>query len=314
VQTGITVSGDTQDLGTITWAPTNHTTFLWQIGRADRMTGEFALATLSPVDPAPRSFEKPSLVPGDLTFTISDSWEPTDWYYFQNTPGTWTVSFTLDRAYTGTAFLTGSFALSGGRPAVAVNGSTTGVTNALPSQNDGGVGRQNDRSAFPRVGVVTFPASALVVGTNTVTFTVTRTGGGPGYDTLLLELDEDVAPQPAKLNGFAVQTSGSGGTATWHVTVRNIGKGDANDVRIDAVSWLGASHGPLATPPKVVGRDPNKFPVPVINSLPPHGEANFDLTVDASGTVGGFGGGVVASMSANGGRARFNINAGYERM
>ncbi|HWB37870.1 MAG TPA: hypothetical protein VHA75_17780, partial [Rugosimonospora sp.] len=34
-QTGVTVSGATTDLGTITWAPTNRSTFLWQIGRAD---------------------------------------------------------------------------------------------------------------------------------------------------------------------------------------------------------------------------------------------------------------------------------------
>jgi rhamnogalacturonan endolyase len=310
-QTGITVSGRKQDLGTITWAPTNRTTFLWQIGRADRTTGEFALATKSPVDPEPRSYEKPSQVPGDLTFTVGRSWEPTDWYYAQTQGGTWTTSFTLDRAYTGTAYLTVSTALqSGGRPTVAVNGDTTVITGSLPGNNDSTIGRQADRSGFPRLAVLSFPASALVVGENTVT--LTRGAGAPGgnglgWDTLLLEVDEDTAPPPAKLSGSAALISHSGRTATWRLTIRNHGKGAANDVRLDAVNWRTGLRDHLAAPPAVTGRDPNKFPVPVIGSIPPGGSATTDVTVDASGTPLRLGLGVVVTVTANGGRVSTDV-------
>jgi rhamnogalacturonan endolyase len=312
-QTGITVGGKKQDLGTITWAPTNRTTFLWQIGRADRTTGEFALATKSPVHSEPRSYEKPSEVPGTLNFTIGENWEPTDWYYAQTQGGTWTTTFTLDRAYTGTAYLTVSTAMqSGSRPTVAVNGSSAVITGSLPSNNDSTIARQADRSGYPRIGVLTFPASALVVGTNTLTLTRgagSAGGNGLGWDTLVLEVDEDTAPPAAKLSGSAVVTARSVRSATWRVTVRNTGQGAANDVRLDAVNWRTGLRDELAAPPTVTGRDPNKFPVPVIGSIPPGGSATAEVTVDATGTLLGLGLGVVVTVTANGGRVSTDVTA-----
>jgi rhamnogalacturonan endolyase len=312
-QTGITISGKTKDLGTITWAPTNRTTFLWQIGRADRTAGEFALATGSPARPMPRSFEKPSQVPGTLDFTIGESWEPTDWYYAQTQGGTWTTTFTLDREYTGTAYLTVSTAMqAGSRPTVAINGSSTAITGSLPANNDSTIGRQADRSGFPRLAVVTFPAGALVVGTNTLTLTRgagSAGGNGLGWDTLLLEVDEDTAPPAAKLSGSADLVSRSAQSATWRLTVRNTGKGAANDVRLTAVDWrTGPSRGRAARP-AVTGRDPNAFPVPVTGSIPPGGSATAEVTVADTSAAPGRDGDVVVTVSANGGRVRSHITA-----
>jgi rhamnogalacturonan endolyase len=314
-QTGITVGGRKQDLGTITWAPTNRTTFLWQIGRADRTTAEFALATRSPVHSEPRSYEKPAEVPGTLDFTIGESWEPTDWYYAQTQGGTWTTTFTLDRAYTGTAYLTVSTAMQqGSQPTVAVNGSSAVITGSLPANNDSTIARQADRSGYPRLAVLTFPASALVVGTNTVTLTRgagAAGGNGLGWDTLLLEVDEDTAPPAARLSGSAALASHSGRTATWRLTVRNTGQGAANDVRLDAVTWRTGLRDELAAAPSVTGRDPNKFPVPVIGSIPPGGSSTADVTVDATGTLLGLGLGVVVTVSANGGRVSTDVTAAW---
>ncbi|MEV0598960.1 polysaccharide lyase family protein [Streptomyces sp. NPDC050315] len=75
--------GAEYDLGDIAWTPTQRSTFLWQIGRADRTGGEYALATRSPARPRPRGYGKPARVPDDLTFTIGTDWEPEDWYYAQ---------------------------------------------------------------------------------------------------------------------------------------------------------------------------------------------------------------------------------------
>ncbi|WP_372495603.1 polysaccharide lyase family protein [Saccharopolyspora soli] len=61
------------------------------MGKADRTSGEYALATGSPARPGPRAYEKPAGVPGDLTFVVGSDWEPTDWYYAQTNSGTWTI-------------------------------------------------------------------------------------------------------------------------------------------------------------------------------------------------------------------------------
>jgi rhamnogalacturonan endolyase len=307
-QTGIAVSGATTDLGTISWTPTNRSTFLWQIGRADRNTQEFALATKSPVHSEPRAYEKPGEVPGTLTFTVGESWEPTDWYYAQTQGGTWTVAFTIDRALTGTAYLTVATALqSGGRPTVAVNGNASVVTGALPGNNDSTIGRQADRSGYPRTVVLTFPASALVVGPNTITFSRGNGapgGNGVGWDTILLEVDEDRRPGNAELTAAAELITKEGNSkGTWRITVRNTGDADAHDVRLDSVQWRANGRVQVRTAPPVAGRDPNKFPVPIAASVPPGGHASTDLTVDASGVLGGIGSGVEIVVSANGGRA-----------
>ncbi|MFE5835850.1 polysaccharide lyase family protein [Arthrobacter sp. NPDC056493] len=290
---GLVVSGRSQDLGEIMWTPTTHGTFLWQLGRSDRTAGEYALATKSPVTARPRGYEKPSVIPADLTFTIGESWEPTDWYYAQTNRGTWTVQFTLDRPYTGTAYLTVATAMQqGGAPAVAVNGNSSAVTGALPNNNDSTIARQADRSGFPRTAVLSFPGELLVAGENRITFThgaPTAAGKGPGWDTLVLEVDEGTPPAAARLTASLVKRSAGAGRTTWEVTIHNDGPGNAYDLRIQGVST------PSGQPAQTIGRDPNSFAVPVAAVLTPGGSTVTHITV-AGGQP------VTVSLTADGGR------------
>ncbi|HKU11463.1 MAG TPA: polysaccharide lyase family protein [Sinomonas sp.] len=291
-QPGVVVRGGQQDLGETVWSPQAHGTFLWQIGRSDRTAGEYALATKSPVTAKPRGYEKPAAIPADLTFTIGQSWEPTDWYYAQTNRGTWTVRFALERAFTGTAYLTVATAMQqGGAPTVAVNGNSSAITGALPNNNDSTIARQADRSGYPRTAVLSFPASLLVAGENTITFAhgaPAPAGKGPGWDTLVLEVDEGAPSAAAKLTASLAKTY-SGGATTWALTVRNDGPGTARDVRIHAVST------PSGKPAQVIGRDPSKFAVPVAAVLAPGASTVTQITV-AGGSP------IAVTLSADGGR------------
>jgi rhamnogalacturonan endolyase len=284
----VAVQGREHDLGDLDWAPTTHGAFLWQLGRSDRTGGEYALASLSPTRPVPREYEKPAMIPGDLTFTVGESWEPTDWYYAQTNPGTWTIRFPVERAYQGTAYLTVATSMQQrGAPAVSVNGNTS-ITGTLPNNNDSTIARQADRSGYPRTAVLTFPANLLVTGDNEITLThgdATPAGTGLGWDTLVLEVDEGSAPTPARLSATVVNTSGT----TWSVTVRNVGTGAAHDVRVSSVS------DGQGRPVRVSGRDPNRFTVPVTAVLAPGASAVSKITVPSGEPL-------TVSISADGGR------------
>jgi rhamnogalacturonan endolyase len=298
---GIAVRGESQDLGTITWSPANRTSFLWQIGRADRTGGEFALAA-NPADRSnPRAYEKPSRVPGDLSFVVGSSWEPQDWFYAQTNAGTWTVRFDVARPYTGTVFLTVSSSLQqGSPPQVALNG--VPATGALPGNNDSTIARQADRSGFPRLAVLTFPALALQVGVNALTLTRgpgTPAGNGLGWDTLVMEVDETAAPASGRLTGEIVHISGSRSARTWTIRIANSGAGAANDVRLDG--FVLASGEDRERGARITSRDPNRFPVPVAGSLAPGESAIAEVTVDLQN---GSGHEVTIPFSANGGRIR----------
>ena len=168
---GVVVSSGTTALGRINWTPSDAThTHLWSIGGIDRSGGEFALGH------APRDWYLPGAIPGSLTFTIGQSHEPTDWYYAQTQGGSWTVAFSLPQTYTGTANLVVSASLTqGNSPSVEVNGvSATGRT---PSGSDSTLSRQAVRSGYPRLATLTFPATVLRAGANTITFTRSATSG-----------------------------------------------------------------------------------------------------------------------------------------
>lgn len=299
VQPGLTVGGREQDLGTIAWSPVDRTTFLWQIGRSDRSGGEFALATRPAERSNPRAYEKPSRVPGDLTFEVGSGWEPEDWFYAQTNGGTWTARFTVDRAYTGTVFLTASSSMQqGSRPAVALNG--VAATGALPGNNDSTIARQADRSGFPRLAVLTFPADVLQVGVNALTLTRGAggpAGSGPGWDTLVLEVDETTAPAAARLVGEVTRVERGPSEQVWTIRIANVGAGSANDVRLDGFAMRAP-----AGRARIAGRDPNRFPVPVAATLPPGGAATTEVTVVDQPP--GVGLEVTVPFSANGGRVR----------
>ncbi len=302
-QAGITFDEPVKDLGTITWAPTNRTTFLWQIGKADRMGGEFALAT-NPADwTNPRSYEKPSQVPGTLNFAIGSSWEPQEWYYAQTNPGTWTITFNLDRAYSGTAFLTVSSSMQQGSPPTVALDGLPPLTGSLPSNNDSTIARQADRSGRPRLAVLQWPAAVLAAGTNTITLTKTGSaaaGNGLGWDTLIFEVDETTAPPPAALSASLVGVAGTQAAMTWTMSLRNAGAGPANHALLDAFSLRQTSGVPCT--PVVSGRDPNRFAVPLGN-LAPGAERNVTVTIGFAACADDTR--VVAAIpfSANGGRA-----------
>jgi rhamnogalacturonan endolyase len=286
-RTGVTVGSGITDLGEILWAPTDRSTFLWQIGRADRSGGEFALATDPVRRTNPRAYEKPARVPADLTFTVGADWEPQNWYYAQTKAGTWTITFDLDRPHTGTAFLTVSSSMQAGNaPKVAVNGSTADITGVLPPNNDSTIGRQADRSGFPRLATLSFPASALLVGTNTVTLSRTGSGGGMGWDTLLLEVDEDPAPPPARLTARLVRSAATDpqNAPTLGIEITNIGTGTAHDVRLDEVLIDGTRPDARHTAATVNDRDPNRYPVPIAASIPAGGTAHLTLTLARTGS------------------------------
>lgn len=305
-QGGIRPSARHHDLGTLTWAPTQHSTFLWQIGRSDRTGGEYALATKSPAKPSPRDYWKPTLIPADLSFTIGRDWEPEKWYYAQANPGTWTVHFPLDRPLDGTAYLTVSSSTRQGKPpAVTVNGTSAGIVGSLPATSDGGLARQADRSGYFRQSVVTFPASLLVAGDNTIAFTNGGTlppGGAPsstafGWDTVVLEVDGAHPARPARLSGRVTELGTSHGTTSWRVEVTNKGSGPANDVRLDGVQWQGGGR------PQVAGADPNAFPVPVAATLPAGRSATVTVRTSGSRPLRAHGH-IEFSFHANGGRVR----------
>jgi rhamnogalacturonan endolyase len=310
-QTGVVVSGPATDLGVISWTPASHSTFLWQIGSSTRRSDEFALAT-HPIERVhPRGYDKPSTIPGDLDFTIGESWEPTDWYYAQTNAGTWTITFGLDRPYQGTAYLTVSTAMQSGKaPRVAVNGSTAVVVNSLPGNNDSTIARQADRSGYFRQAVLSFPADALQVGVNTITLTRGTSGpagDGLGWDTFVLEVAEPTAPPAAKLRAEVVGVSGTAEAVTWTVRVTNKGRGAANDVRLTGVQRLGRWG--AGEPVPVSGRDPRRFPVPVAAALAPGASTTIAVTTGPTGPAGSDPRPFTFRFGANGGRATATATA-----
>jgi rhamnogalacturonan endolyase len=174
---GIVVSGDQLDLGKIEWDPPYHPNLLWQIGHADRLAGEFKFGD------QPRTSQWMLQVPADLTFTIGQSKERTDWYYAQKT-GTWTVKFNLDKTYSGNGYLTIAIAGGSGSVTASLNGATIGRLNY---PDDGSVRRAANRSGRYARNEYTFPASLLKPGENTLTLACN--GVGLMYDTIVMETD-----------------------------------------------------------------------------------------------------------------------------
>ncbi|MDP9175835.1 MAG: polysaccharide lyase family protein [Planctomycetota bacterium] len=182
---GVQIQGDTPDLGAVEWTPPHHENFLWQIGKADRMSGEFKYGNQL------RNIKWISMVPADLTYTIGKSNSAEDWYYAQGKIGHWDVNFDLDKTYTAKAFLTIALAGGGGgsRVVASVNG-TDVITLAPP--NDASTYRSALRSGKYGLKIATFPASLLKTGANTVRFNMTSAGtrwNGIMYDTIVLEAD-----------------------------------------------------------------------------------------------------------------------------
>ncbi len=179
----VSVSGSSVNLGTLTWSPPTYANALWQIGTADRKADEFKLGNL------PRQYNLFQQVPANLTYTIGQSTPANNWYYAQTAAGTWTVNFNLAHTYSGTAHLTVAVAGMTRTPSVQVGVNGTATATLPRYANDSAIYRSANQSGYYHLVLITFPASRLRAGSNTVTFRASA-GGGAGvlYDTIKLEV------------------------------------------------------------------------------------------------------------------------------
>jgi rhamnogalacturonan endolyase len=206
-QDDITVSVGDNDLGTIDWTPKKYTKLLWMIGQNDRRSSEYKFSD------APRQYGLWEQVPANLTYTIGQSHENTDWYYAQTKDGTWTIKFNLDERPTGRVYLTASIAGCASEKAtvtVKVNGTQRATWK--PGYKDASVYRSAINSGRHYVYTADFLNTGLKVGENTVTLQISNSGGKNGilYDCIKMEAGElvtgidDVSianqaiPQPTK--------------------------------------------------------------------------------------------------------------------
>ena len=186
-QDGVTVSAGENDLGTITWTPKKYSQMLWMIGQNDRRSSEFHYSDTI------RQYGLWELVPSSLTYTIGQSNEKTNWYYAQTNDGTWTVKFNLDERPAGRAHLTASIAGCASEKAtitVKVNGTTKATWK--PGYKDASVYRSAVNSGRHYVYTIDFPTTDLKVGSNSIAFQASNTGGKNGflYDCINLEAGE----------------------------------------------------------------------------------------------------------------------------
>lgn len=181
----ITVNAGNNDLGTIDWTPKKYTQLLWMIGQNDRRSSEFHYCDTI------RQYGLWNLSPKNLTYTIGQSDEASDWYYAQTQKdGTWTIAFNLDKTYSGKAHLTASLAGctgNGSTVAVKVNGTQQGTWK--PGVNDAAIYRSGVNSGRHHLLTLDFNASALKMGANTIALTMSGNGsnGGFMYDCIKLE-------------------------------------------------------------------------------------------------------------------------------
>jgi rhamnogalacturonan endolyase len=184
-QDGITVTAGDNDLGTVTWTPKKYTQLLWMIGQNDRRSSEFRFSD------ALRQYGLWEQVPQNLTYTIGESNERTDWYYAQTrNNGTWTIRFNLDERPAGRAYLTASVAgCSGTGSTITVSVNGTQRAQWKPGVNDACVYRSATSSGRHYLFTTDFLNTGLRVGENTVTLKLTGAGSKDGimYDCIKLE-------------------------------------------------------------------------------------------------------------------------------
>ncbi len=173
-----------QNLGTIDWTPTCYDNLVWMIGENNRRSSEFNCSDDM------RQYGEWEKSPASLTYKIGQSNPKTDWYYAQTKAGTWTISFTNDKTYSGTACLTASLAgttNAGSTVAVKVNGVQRATWKT--GYNDAATYRSAIQSGRHALMSCTFPATSLRKGTNTITLTMSGNGknGGFMYDCIKLE-------------------------------------------------------------------------------------------------------------------------------
>ena len=194
VQDDVTVTnGSLTALGTMTWVPdiNRYDEVLWQIGQSDHLADGFNMSGST------RQYGRTNSIPADLTFTIGESNEATDWYYAQAHNGTWTIKYHLEELPTYPLRLT--IASAG-----AANAKLTIRSNETTSNNgigvfrpihDGSVSRCATLAGRDSVVVFDIPISKLKVGENSLNLSVWGLSkdelgndlGGLMYDMIKLE-------------------------------------------------------------------------------------------------------------------------------
>ena len=194
VQDDVTVTnGSLTALGTMTWVPdiNRYDEVLWQIGQSDHLADGFNMSGST------RQYGRTNSIPADLTFTIGESNEATDWYYAQAHNGTWTIKYHLEELPTYPLRLT--IASAG-----AANAKLTIRSNETTSNNgigvfrpihDGSVSRCATLAGRDSVVVFDIPISKLKVGENSLSLSVWGLSkdelgndlGGLMYDMIKLE-------------------------------------------------------------------------------------------------------------------------------
>ena len=186
----ITVSAGDNHLGIIDWTPKKYSEMLWMIGQNDRRSSEFCYSD------AMRQYGLWEKIPANITYTIGQSNEATDWYYAQTQKnGVWTIKFNLDKRPAGRVYLTASLAGcsgSGSQITVSVNGTQRAVWK--PGFNDACIYRSAINSGRHYVYTCDFLGTGLKVGENSVTLKYTGGGSKDGimYDCIKMEAGEQV--------------------------------------------------------------------------------------------------------------------------
>lgn len=191
-QANITVTANaTNDLGTIEWQPARYERRLFRLGTPDLSTAEFRFGSETRQYGLWWRYQEEQGT-NDLGFVIGESDPATDWYYalsllpVEITPTNgiwvtprWNIHFEVDEIPPAPARL--SIELSGaitGAFYVFVNGVNVcpNTSAGIYTANDSGIYRSaTDHSSLQRY-ELTFSPSLLMVGTNTVSFTVRGTG------------------------------------------------------------------------------------------------------------------------------------------
>jgi autotransporter-associated beta strand protein len=241
----VTVTGSaTTSLGNVTWTPTRVGPTVFEIGYPDRTGHKFRHGDdwwvgdigPSPTEPSPiwtKFLEYPFDFPNGLNYTVGVNQWPTDWNFIQpiivtptegNASSSATISFNLSSApaknVDGSLYL-GLASDYYSAVVVSVNGanlgSTAGVTatpSAIPAS--GYIPSYANCDASIREGCnasfsderLTFPASLLHSGSNTITLSMRQIGGSYFadhfmYDYIRLELPDYVPPPPAGVTAYA---------------------------------------------------------------------------------------------------------------
>ena len=243
-QFSVTVTGgQTTALGAVTWTPTRVGSTVFEIGYPDRTGRKFRHGDdwwvgdigPSPTEPSPvwtKFFELPFDFPNGVNYTVGINKWPTDWFFIQpilvsptagNNSSSSSINFVLpSKPATGaTASLYlglasdyyGACEVTLDGTNMANDAGVTATPNALPGS--GFIPPYTDSDSSIREGIngsfsderITFPASLLHSGTNTIQLYLRQIGGSYFadhfmYDYIRLELTGYVPPAPSSVTAY----------------------------------------------------------------------------------------------------------------